>query len=39
MIFKGFMYRTGIALREYGERHHKPWIVRLAVRVFFKGLY
>lgn len=39
MILKGFWYRIGISLREYGERKHKAWIVRLAVLIFFRNIW
>jgi hypothetical protein len=27
----GFIYRRAVAIREFGERHNLPWLVRLGL--------
>jgi hypothetical protein len=27
----GFMYRTAIAVKDFGERHKLPWLIRLGL--------
>jgi hypothetical protein len=27
----GFLYRRAVALKEFGERRHLPWLIRLGL--------
>jgi hypothetical protein len=29
----GFLYRWAIALKEFGERHKMPWLIRLGLAI------
>lgn len=29
----GFMYRTAIAVKDFGERHNIAWIIRLGLAI------
>ena len=29
----GFMYRRAVALKEFGERHNLPWLIRLGLAI------
>jgi hypothetical protein len=29
----GFIYRRAVALKEFGERHHAAWLVRLGLAI------
>jgi hypothetical protein len=29
----GFIYRRAVALKEFGERHHLAWLVRLGLAI------
>jgi hypothetical protein len=29
----GFMYRTAVAVKDFGERHNMAWIIRLGLAI------
>jgi hypothetical protein len=33
----GFMYRTAIAVKDFGERHNLPWVIRMGLALKVKA--
>lgn len=33
MLLRGFVYRLGVAIKEYGERSRKAWLVRVGLAI------
>jgi hypothetical protein len=31
MLLRGFVYRLGVAIKEYGERTRKVWLIRVGL--------